>query len=171
MDAGECLIVQYEIDIDDPKDYLRKIHETGSRFGTTIILFNAELMAGRAHVCAALQHAFRAFREGYSISNSPEMEALLYASASRQCHLGVRFGVHQGKNSAYLCLCPESLPALDLLLTEGALIEDDWDVFSPEKVHRLMDVFGVTSRELGVAGNRNISDLVLERVALLEVQR
>lgn len=171
MNAEECIVVQYETWIEKPGEYLKHIHEIEDRFGTVIILFNSDLMAGRRHVRSALHHAFLAFREGNSISHSPEMEALLYASASRQCNVGAQFGVHEGNNRVYLCLCPGSRPALDLMLRNGQLVSENWDVFTPEKTARLVDVFGISRQELEVTGLEKIPDLVLERVALLEVQR
>jgi KEOPS complex subunit Cgi121 len=171
MDAGDCMIIQFGVDIETPEVYLTRIREISRRFGVCIVLFNAEMIAGISHVCSALQHAFRAFDKGTAISNSPEMEALLYASGSRQCQTGVRFGVHSGRNFAYLCICPGNEEALGELLKDGDVVDGDWDAMSPEKMTYLMDLFGITNAELEVTGKSRITDLILERVALLEVYR
>ena len=171
LDANECCIVQFKIEIDEPERYLMKVRQVGNRFGVHIVLFNAEMMAGRSHVCSALWHAFRAFNRGTAISNSPEMEALLYASGSRQCRSGLRFGIHAGKNRIYLCVCPGDKTALVELLKDGAIVHEDWNIISPEKLVRLTDLFGITPEELDVSGRDRITDLILERVALLEVYR
>lgn len=171
LDANECCIVQFGIEIDEPERYLEKVRQISNRFGVRIILFDAEMMAGMPHVCSALRHAFRAFDAGTAISNSPEMEALLYASGSRQCRSGLRFGLHAGKNRVYLCVCPGDEKALEELLEGGEIILEDWNIISPEKLERLMDLFGITPEELLVSGENRITDLVLERVALLEVYR
>jgi KEOPS complex subunit Cgi121 len=171
MDAGDCMIIQFGIEIENPNEYLLRVREIGEHFDAIIILFNAEMMAGIPHVHSALQHAFRAFESGTAISNSPAMEALLYASGSRQCQVGVRFGIHSGKNRVYLCICPGNEEVRRELLKEGVVLGGDWDVISPEKMENLMDLFGITPAELEVAGKSRITDLVLERVALLEVCR
>jgi KEOPS complex subunit Cgi121 len=171
MDADDCMIIQFGIEIENPDDYLQRVRQIGDHFGVVIILFNAEMMAGLSHVRSALQHAFRAFACGAAISNSPEMEALLYASGSRQCLVGIRFGVHAGKNLVYLCICPGNEKVRRRLLKEGEILGGDWDAISPEKMIRLMDLFGITPAELEVAGQSRIPDLILERVALLEVCR
>jgi KEOPS complex subunit Cgi121 len=171
MDAGDCMIIQFGIEIENPEEYLTRVREISACFGVCIVLFNAEMMAGIPHVCSALQHAFRAFDNGTAISNSPEMEALLYASGSRQCQTGVRFGIHPGRNFAYLCICPGNEDALTEVLKDGDVVEGDWDSISPKKMTRLMDLFGITPAELEVAGRSRITDLILERVALLEVCR
>jgi KEOPS complex subunit Cgi121 len=171
FDAIDCCIIQFEIEIDEPDSYLGKVRQIGNRFGVHIVLFNAEMMAGMSHVCSALKHAFRAFDRGTAISNSPEMEALLYASGTRQCRSGLRFGIHPGKNRVYLCICPENRKALEDLLKDGIIVHEDWNILSPEKVKRLTDQFGITQEELEVSGRDRITDLILERVALLEVYR
>jgi KEOPS complex subunit Cgi121 len=171
FDANDCCIVQFGIELDDPDRYLMKVRQISNRYGVRIVLFNAEMMAGMTHVCSALRHAFRAFDRGSAISNSPEMEALLYASGSRQCRSGLRFGIHPGKNRVYLCVCPGDGNALDDLLKDGTISHEDWNVLSPEKVELLTDLFGITQEELDVSGRDRITDLILERVALLEVYR
>ncbi|NTV00370.1 MAG: hypothetical protein HGA55_04510 [Methanoregulaceae archaeon] len=171
LEANDCCIVQFELEIDETERYLMKVRQISSRFGVHIILFNAEMMAGLSHVCSALKHAFRAFDRGTAISNSPEMEALLYASGTRQCRSGLRFGIHPGKNKVYLCVCPGDRKALDNLLKDGTIVHEDWTILSPEKVERLTDLFGITPEELDVSGRDRIIDLILERVALLEVYR
>jgi KEOPS complex subunit Cgi121 len=171
IDADDCMIIQYGIDIESPSHCLQQVRQIGSRYGVVIILFNAEMMAGLPHVHSALRHAFRACDQGTAISSSPEMEALLYASGSRQCRVGVRFGVHSGKNLVYLCICPGNDEVRRIFLKRGEVLDGDWDVILPEKKARLMDLFGITSQELEVAGQSRITDLILERVALLEVYR
>jgi KEOPS complex subunit Cgi121 len=171
MDTDDCMIIQYGIDIENPSQCLQRVRQIGRRYGVVIILFNAEMMAGLPHVHSALQHAFRAFDQGSAISSSPEMEALLYASGSRQCRVGVRFGVHSGKNLVYLCICPGNEEVRRIFLKHGEILHHDWDVILPEKKARLMDLFGITPEELKVAGQSRITELILERVALLEVYR
>ena len=55
---------------------------------------------------AAVAQAARAFQEGTNISNTLEMEALLYAAGSRQCNIASSFGIHEGENRIYLCCSP-----------------------------------------------------------------
>jgi hypothetical protein len=51
-------------------------------------------------------------------------------------------------------------------------VQEDWDTIDPEKRNLLMKTYGVSPEEIGAAGgNGRIVDLVLERVALLQVMR
>ncbi|NYT21384.1 MAG: hypothetical protein GKC07_06260 [Methanomicrobiales archaeon] len=171
MKAETCTIVQFRTVIRDPETFLTEVRDIATRHRVHIILFNASNMAGMAHVRSALEHAFRAFSSGSTISNSVEMEAFLYASGSRQCQIGIRFGVHAGMNDTYLCICPASSEALEELLDLGELCGDDWEGVTPDKMERLQELFGITDEELAVVGPSRITELVLERVALLEVYR
>jgi KEOPS complex subunit Cgi121 len=152
--------------------FLGKLRAVGAAHATRIICFNADLMAGRAHVEAALVRALRAVRAGTAISASLEMEALLYASGNRQCSIAERFGIHEGKNRAYVCLCPPAEAAFGDLSASMEFTDEDWEILSDEKQDRLKAAFGITPEELAaVGGPGRLRDLVLERVALLEVYR
>ena len=151
--------------------FLRNIREIAKARGTHIICFNADLMAGRAHGEAALKRAIRAVGDGTAISSSLEMEALLYASGSRQCSVAERFGIHEGLNRAYVCLSPPVEAAFRDLSGIMEFVDEDWEVLTDEKIGRLREVFGITPGELAAAGADRLRDLVLERVALLGVYR
>jgi KEOPS complex subunit Cgi121 len=151
--------------------FLGRIRTIAAVHGTRIICFNAELMAGQAHVEAALVRALRAVRAGTAISSSLEMEGLLYASGNRQCAVAERFGIREGENRAYVCLSPPVEAAFRDLSAIMEFQEEDWEGLPDEKVERLMAAFGITPGELAAAGPGRLRDLVLERVALLEVYR
>ena len=172
MKSGKCAIHQFRLNISDQDEFLAYLRELGECNRVNIILFNADRMAGRMHVESAIAHAFRAFDEGHPISNSVEMESLLYASGSRQCQRGIGFGVHPGENRVYLCICPGNKRVLKDIQQIGVNCdEEDWEPFSEEKQSLLIELFGITGEEIGVVGISRLQDLVLERVALLEVYR
>jgi len=172
LKSARCDIHQFRLNITSPGEFLRYTRDLGASKSATIILFNADRMAGRGHVVSALYHAFRAFERGEAISNTVEMEALLYAAGSRQCEVGMEFGLHPGVNRVYLCICPGSDPVLRDLEQKGVYCnEDDWEQFSAEKQCLLKEIFGITDKELAVVGISRLQDLVIERVALLEVYR
>jgi KEOPS complex subunit Cgi121 len=151
--------------------FLGEIRTIASAHATRIICFNADMMAGRAHAEAAMMRALRSVRAGTAISASLEMEALLYASGSRQCSTAERFGIHDGGNRAYVCLCPPVEAAFRDLSVLMEFVEEDWEILSEKKQERLREAFGITPAELQAAGHARFRDLVLERVALLEVYR
>lgn len=165
-------IRQVRVTIDDLEEFLHKINGIAARAGTHVIIFDAGRMAGLAHVISALRHAFRALENGTMISARVEMEALLYAAGSRQIVEGTRFGVHAGENQAYLCICPENEGAWrELAPLFSSADGEDWETITPQKASLLCSLFSITPRELEVCGIERLADLVMERVALLEVYR
>ncbi|HUK92979.1 MAG TPA: KEOPS complex subunit Cgi121 [Methanomicrobiales archaeon] len=151
--------------------FLGDLRKIASAHATRIICFNADMMAGRAHVEAAMEKALRAVRAGTAISATLEMEALLFAAGSRQCSQAERFGVHEGENHAYVCLCPSAGAAFGDLSAIMEFVDADWEDLSEERKGRLAEAFGITPEELLAAGPGRFRNLVLERVALLEVYR
>src|SRR5512136_954276 len=94
------------ITIDDRDTFLRRIQDIARQYSAHIICFDADKMAGKDHAKAALQHAQRSFFSAKPISNSFEMEALLFAAGSRQCQVATLFGIHEGENTMFVCSFP-----------------------------------------------------------------
>lgn len=170
--TGQMEIHQVRFMVTDLSSFLREIRLTGSSCGCSFIFFNRQVMAGRRHVTASVAHALRSFASGDPISRSIEVEALLYAAGTRQTGLIGPFGVHEGENDCYLCVVPVSAGAARRLnhLIQSA-DEEDWEIISDEKVEQLAALFGITREELEITGRDRIVDLVIERVALLVVNR
>lgn len=151
--------------------FLSWLRDLSCRNEVVIVCFNADLMAGREHVVSAMTHAIRAKKNGTGISSSLEIEALLYAAGSRQCQEAIQFGVHQGSNNCYLCIYPINPQVWPMLSTVMALSPGNWEQMTDEKINKLIALFGITSEEIAVTGLNRLKDLVLERVALLEVNK
>lgn len=167
-----CGIYQVRVTIHDLDQFLQKIHIISTRGCCHVIFFNAMHMAGKAHAESALQHAFRALEQGSMISSRPEMEALLYAAGSRQIVHGMNFGLQRGENAAYLCICPHNSTVLNELMAFCSPAEnEDWESIPPKKAEHLCTLFSITPQEVAVVGRERIRELVLERVALLDVYR
>lgn len=151
--------------------FLQNIRAIGESFNTHIICFNAEMLAGQRHAQAALNHAVRSFHNGSMVSNTLEMEALLFAAGSRQCSIASLFGVHEGNNSMFVCCYPIRDGVWDALLSLMNITNQDWENIDCQKHAYLMDLFGITNEEIAVCSKDCITELVLERIALLEVYR
>jgi KEOPS complex subunit Cgi121 len=125
--------------------FLSGLRAVATAHSTRIICFNADMVAGRAHVEAAMVRALRSVRAGTTVSSSLEMEALLYASGSRQCSTAERFGVREGRNRAYVCLCPPDDAAVRDLSVLMEFVNEDWETLSDQKMERLREAFGITA--------------------------
>jgi KEOPS complex subunit Cgi121 len=158
--------------VHDLAAFLRDLRVVATEYNTHIICFNADLIAGRVHAAMAVARAVRAFQEGAAISNTLEMESLLYASGSRQCSIAATFGVHEGENRLFVCCFPARKTIWAVLAPILLLTDENWDAVDTKKRETLMTVFGISHEEIAAAGGDNrIVDLILERVALLEVLR
>jgi KEOPS complex subunit Cgi121 len=159
------------VTISDRDALLSIIREIARAHTTHIICFDAEKLAGRRHAELALRYAARSFFSGEPISNSFEMEALLYAAGTRQCALASAFGIHDEENQLYICCCPASDGALEVLARHMHFVDAPWENINAKKTIRLMDLFGITADEIAAAGEDQIVALVCERVALLDVSK
>ncbi|HOD86312.1 MAG TPA: KEOPS complex subunit Cgi121 [Methanoculleus sp.] len=172
MRGVRCEIYTAVFTVEDTREFLNDVRKIADDCETNIILFDAGRLAGREHVEAALLHAWRAWESGDAISNSFEMETLLYAAGTRQCHLAGSYGVHTGENRAYVAICPPATGARERLADLVEFVETDPEEgIDPAKRERLAELFGITPEEIGVVGEERFRELVLERVALLEVYR
>lgn len=159
------------VTISDRRTFLQTLHTISDRYATHIVCFDADKLAGRRHAEMAIRHADRSFSNGTAISNSFEMEALLYAAGSRQCSMAVPFGLHDGENHLYVCCCPDVPGAWQVLADCLSFTREPPEEISPEKAARLAALFDVTPAEIEATGIDRLPDLVLERVALLDVSK
>ena len=155
----------------DRNAILRRLQEIGERNGTHIICFDMEKMVGVRHAEEAIRHAYRSFFCGNPISNSFEMEALLYAAGTRQCAIAASFGIHDGENHLYVCCCPSRDAVLVDLSKHMRFVSVPEEGGPIEKISVLAALFDITPEELDAAGVERVVDLVIERIALLEISK
>ena len=168
---GRSEIRQARLTVHDRFAFLHTIQSIARQYSTHIICFNADNMAGLRHAEAAIRYAQRSFFSGRPISNSIEMEALLFAAGSRQCDTAGLFGIHENENAIFVCSCPENECVWEELSQYMHFVTEVWDEMTPEKEDHIKSLFNITDEELALVGRARIMDLVLERIALLEVYR
>jgi KEOPS complex subunit Cgi121 len=164
-------IRQAKMTVTDRDECLRMIQEIARNHSTRIVCFDAEKLAGREHADAAIRHAQRSILSAKPISNSFEMEALLFAAGTRQCSVASLFGIHKGENKMFVCLYPVKEEVWKALSYHMHFVTETWDNWSALKIARMISLFGITQDELETVGQERIKDLILERIALLEVCR
>jgi len=171
-EKSEVEIHQVRFYVSDKQGFLQKLRTLGKKNQCTIICFNQHTMAGIRHVETALQFALRSFSSKTPISRSVEVEALLYAAGTRQTGFISSFGIQTGENECYLCIIPPR-KELQTVFAECMKFVDAemWEDLSPKKRNELEKNFGITETEIMITGKDRIVDLVLERVALLNINR
>ena len=146
------------------KETIAQINDAADKADSTVVLFDAEKIAGFAHIESAVAHAKRSFAEGKQIARSLSMEILVYASGQRQCSLASKFGLHDGENKVYVLILDGDEEKAAALVRE---IVSKCEPFAPNK-EKLKAEFGITDAEMEAAGENRIEELVIERVALVD---
>jgi len=147
--------------------------------GSAFQLFDADMVAGWRHLFHAAVNAAHATRGGSAVSNSVEVESMLYASCQDQISKAfILMGIHpQMENIAVLVLSedPSEAESLAAEIAERLGVPDDGvlDV-TPEKYERLRRVFDVGDEALNAVGGdpyEALTSLVVEKGALLPLRR
>jgi KEOPS complex subunit Cgi121 len=147
--------------ISDPRSAVERLQLL--REGSVLAL-NADLICGAEHLQSAVEHAFRSFDQLRSACNNITMECLLYASGERQISKAQeKMGIKKGTERVALVLFG---PSTEDALSALHLVRDDSVLeASVEKALR----FGVDRKEIDALGLDRASDLVLERVAFVDI--
>jgi KEOPS complex subunit Cgi121 len=149
-------------------DFLKKIKKFSEKNNIGIQTFNADLIFGKLHLISAYEHAKRAVSSKTNTTNSLEMEILLYASGERQLKNAIpKIGVKKGESKvAFLFLEKIDEKNLDNLFKELNLkIDDnvlDGDINTLKK-------FGITVNEINTISKDKFEDLILEKIALVDI--
>jgi tRNA threonylcarbamoyladenosine modification (KEOPS) complex Cgi121 subunit len=161
--------------------FLRRIRRRVG--GTAVQFFDADLVAGWEHLYFAVLNALKAFESGRSISKNLAVECLLYASAQPQISSALELIGIKGDSSRVAVVvvadgkkeAEGSLREVSVLM--GGKRDDGVFELSDEKLPLVMRLFGISDVELrtrlgdGGEEKKALSDLVIEHIALLAVQR
>ncbi len=135
------------------------------RSGKEILLMDADIICGRVHIESAVEHADRAFDRGSNVSASRTLEIMLYASGERQLASAIeKVGLKDTTERVAVVVPEERLlgevfDGLNLARRDSVL---DADI---DKVRK----FGVSEESIQSVSIERAVDLVLERVALVDI--
>ena len=192
-----------DFEITDERSFLTKIRKIADFSSAHIVFLDRNSVAGCTHIRAAVSLAERSFFEYKTpISNSFEMEVLLYAFATRQTGFASGFGIHKGENESVIVVCREKdlnseeytgekagsfNQAADRVASEISSLEEYLGMKihlldeeecaniakkrTNDKIFRLAEIFSITPEELEICGNNRIEEIVIERCALLDVNK
>lgn len=133
--------------------------------GGEVLLMRADRICGTEHVLSAVKHAERAFQLGKNSADGIAMETMLYASGERQlAKARVKMAARPGEEEMVVVLFKGRLDAEDL--EELGMARDD-EVLHPN-VEKLRQ-FGIAPSEINAVPNAGQEDLVLERVAFVDI--
>lgn len=158
-------ILEGTIFIDNVEGFLDKIKKISKEKNITIQVLDADKLAGKEHIRFAVEKAMNSFKAGTNIANDLAKEIMLYASGTRQISRAIRLGIHKGENNIALVVVGEKpdLSAFNEIKPEHVL------EYKVSKKNAIMEVFNITAEEIEAVGDEKIPELVLERVALVDV--
>lgn len=139
-------------------------------------LIDSEKVYGKEHLIAAVNHAVRAFLYETNICNSLDMEILLYASGKKQINNALAIlGIKEGMESFVLILVGET----PLRAYKGKIGMNEYNFLENLGLKRndsvidgsidVLKHFGISENELKAVDTSMYGDLILEKVALVDV--
>jgi KEOPS complex subunit Cgi121 len=155
-------------EIENIDDFLEKINSFAKENNVMIQVFNSDLIFGEKHLISAFKHAQRAFDTKRNTTNSLEMELLLYAAGERQLKIAIpKMGIKKGNSNIALFFYGNNLDDIvDIFLKKFSLKLDDkllkGDLNTLKK-------FGIKDSEIGTVKDKKHGDLILEKVALVDI--
>lgn len=160
-------LVEGRATIADVNDFVARLGVIGDEFDCAVQAFDADYVAGREHLESAVEHANRAFERDENVAHDRSVEILLYAAGRRQINRALVMGVSKGTQRVVVVVDGDrestAADAISDLLTPA-------DTLGTPNRETACEFFGVSERELE-ATTANFTDLVCERVALLEVEK
>ena len=148
---------------------LEKILSFSEKQGIVVQVFNADMIYGKNHIISAVEHAVRAIEGKTNTTNSLSMEIMLYASGERQLKLAIpKMGVKKGKGNIAFVFTNGKISdkTVDDLLKELALKRDD-KILEGDK--DTLKKFGLKDNEIETVTKAKYGDLILEKVALVDI--
>ena len=160
------------VTIDDLDAFLGTLDDVTEATGTTVQAFDADYVVSEAHLERALGRADRAIARGENVARERSVEVLCYAAGRRQINRALEMGVSEGEHRVVLLVdapngdADAEQEAVDLLreyVEEGSVLGD----YDETTVRAFFDIGEVELEAVDGA----LADLVLERVALLDVEK
>ncbi len=153
--------------VTNPEDVIRTAAKWGFSHEAETCLLDARSVFGRDHLESAVLHAIRARDSRTMSSRSVAMETLLYAAGARQVQDAIQaVGLRRDSTAVGVVLFGRA--SVDDFLRDMGWTRDDRVLDAEGK--SLRD-FGISDREAASVPKAQEADLVLEKVALLDVQK
>ena len=164
-------IVGAKGNIKDVDVFLKQVMDFSQDQGIIIQVFDADVIFGKKHLISAFEHAARAFERKTNSTNSLAMEILLYASGERQLKLAIpKVGVKNGqRNIAFVFVKDTKISEdswIDELLKKSSLSRDDTVL---EGCIDTLRRFGLNERQIKTVTKAKYGDLILEKVAMVDI--
>ncbi len=183
-----CKLIAGKVRVSNVDDFLAVLKTVAHKYDVTIQAMNAELIAGEEHIKSAVKKALRAVGRNRNITNDLSLEILLYAAGRRQIERALAMGVSESEGESAKTVAIVIVDAsararrgkdLDMVAEEvkreiGMIEEPVQELelgleHNEDKKEKLKRFFEISEDELKAVGESKLKQLVLERVAMLDV--
>ena len=167
-------IVSGSVFIEDLPAFLNSLNSFSEKNNIKLQGFDARKIIDLDHLLFAVHRARRAFDTGTNEAKDIGLETMRFSSGQKQIGKSFAMGLISGVNRCHFVLfgvsdeCSEKIK--NAFLAEFKVAECA-DLSLDEKKPFLMKQFGITDVELEAAGEHKFKDLVLERMALVDITR
>jgi KEOPS complex subunit Cgi121 len=148
--------------------FLSALRDLQASSGFTIQAVDAGKVASERHLTFAVKKALLAFREGRNVAKDLGVEILRYIAGDRQIERAFAFGLSESTERIAVIMVRVQ-PGEEWPDTSALLEVDGMGCSSTDE--SLRSSFDIPEEEIRAAGEGRIPDLVLERVALVDVYR
>jgi len=159
----ELMVWVAEVNKGEAPLFLHEQVEPNKERRTQVLVTKADMVFGKDHIRTALYHAKKAMAEGRNASESLALETLLYAAGERQLNSALK----------KMTVDDETSEVVIAKLSEGAFKpKATWKPLPDRIENPLRDgllKFGLTEKELATLGDKHPIELVLEKVAAVDV--
>ena len=155
--------------IQDIDNFLKEIESFAKNHNIIIQAFDADMIFGKNHLISSVNHAVRSIDRKTNTTNSLEMEILLYSSGERQLKLAIpKMGVKDGETRAAFVFVGDKVPKqlIDDFLSLSSLNQDDKLLDGDENT---LKKFGINEDEIKTVTKDKYGDLILEKVAMVDI--
>jgi len=159
--------------INSINDFFSEITVFSKKYNIIIQVFDADMIFGENHILSAFKHAIRSMQQDNAVTHSLSMELLLYVSGERQIKRAIKkMGIKEGKHDfvvVFIYPLKESKNitlTIDTFLNNFELKRND-SLIKPDK-KKLIE-FGITKESIFSVRSNQVFQLVLEKIALVDV--
>jgi KEOPS complex subunit Cgi121 len=153
--------------VDSADEFIEKARDFIKEDYALLQFLDADKVLGKEHILSAMEHADRAFERGDNISSTKAMEILIYAAGEPQISNALkRIGLKDGCERIAI-IAQDNLNIEDLLEHMNLKRDDEVLEFSEQK----LKAFGISEKEISAVEKSKVKDLILERVAMVDVKK
>ncbi len=166
----EFRTLQGHVSIENVPAFIKQLNSIAVENACIIQAMDARKIAGQKHVEFAVEKALQAKECNNNVAKDLGVEIMRYASGKRQIEGAFSMGVHTGENDVVLVVLGDT-EHIDRSINELKNVVSEKPVlaYRPSKKKDILSQFCITDAEIEAIGEDMIPDIVLERVALVNI--